>query len=151
MRFPRPDCSSCIAISGLGGHAFTSFEEREGNFMWLRDALPLDLKGAQIWIYGYDTSLVNSTSYQDLEALASTFRRIWVSSRIKYSVRGFHGSQHILLLVSSDILQRLTGKSSPFVFIAHSLGGLILKEVTIARHPWSRKILRLSLKGRCRP
>ena len=59
--------------------------------MWLRDALPLDLKGAQIWISGYDTKLVNSTSYQDLEALASTFRRILVSSRIEYSVRGFLG------------------------------------------------------------
>lgn len=151
MRFPRPDCSSCIAISGLGGHAFTSFKEREGNSMWLRDALPLDLKGAQIWIYGYDTSLMNSTSYQDLEALASTFRRIWVSSRIQYSVRGFLGSQPVLPLVSSNILQRQTHKPSPLVFIAHSLGGLILKEVTIARRPWSRQNLWLLLKGRCRP
>ena len=71
--------------------------------MWLRDALPLDLNGAQVWIYGYDTNLVNSTSYQDLEALASTFRRICVFSRIHYSVRGFLGWQPVLPLASSNI------------------------------------------------
>ena len=55
--------------------------------MWLRDALPLDLKGAQVWIYGYDVQLVNSTSFQDLEALASAFRRILVASRVQHFVR----------------------------------------------------------------
>ncbi|EAW19530.1 uncharacterized protein NFIA_026040 [Aspergillus fischeri NRRL 181] len=58
-----------IAISGLGGHAFGSFKERGGSFMWLRDALPLDFPNARILIYGYDTRLVQSSSFQNLTDL----------------------------------------------------------------------------------
>ncbi|PTB38488.1 hypothetical protein M441DRAFT_71921 [Trichoderma asperellum CBS 433.97] len=32
-----------IALSGLGGHAFGSFKERGGSYMWLRDSLLHDL------------------------------------------------------------------------------------------------------------
>jgi hypothetical protein len=60
---------SVIAISGLGGHAFGSFKERRGPFMWLRDALPLDVPGARILIYGYDTRLIRSSSFQNLTDL----------------------------------------------------------------------------------
>lgn len=49
--------------------------------MWLRDALPRDLKGARVLIYGYNTTIADSKSFQDLEALASTFRRALVSIR----------------------------------------------------------------------
>lgn len=66
--------SSCIAITGLGGHAFGSFKERGGSHMWLRDSLPHDLPGARILIYGYDSHLVGSQSFQDMEALATQFR-----------------------------------------------------------------------------
>ncbi|KAL8908717.1 MAG: hypothetical protein Q9171_005330 [Xanthocarpia ochracea] len=41
-----------VALTGLGGHAFTSFKQREQDFMWLRDTLPDDLPGAQVWTYG---------------------------------------------------------------------------------------------------
>lgn len=61
--------SSLIAISGLGGHAFGSFRERQGPFMWLRDALPLDAPGARVLIYGYDTRVVQSCSFQNLTDL----------------------------------------------------------------------------------
>ena len=76
--------------------------------MWLMDSLPSDLEGAQIWTYGYDTKLVNSSSFQDLEALASTFRRSLMS-----------------------LTTPLDQKVVPLIFIGHSLGGLILKEVRI--------------------
>jgi hypothetical protein len=58
-----------IAISGLGGHAFGSFKERGGPFMWLRDVLPLDFPKASILIYGYDTQLEQSVSFQNLADL----------------------------------------------------------------------------------
>jgi hypothetical protein len=58
-----------IAISGLGGHAFGSFKERDGAFMWLRDALSFDLPNARILIYGYDTGLIQSNSFQNLTDL----------------------------------------------------------------------------------
>ncbi|KAI4264152.1 MAG: hypothetical protein L6R42_000733 [Xanthoria sp. 1 TBL-2021] len=81
-----------IALTGLGGHAFTSFKQREQDFMWLRDTLPEDLPGAQVWIYGYDSKLTASLSFQDLEALSSTFRRTLASSRRRYTL-GWSGSK----------------------------------------------------------
>src|SRR5947207_12319847 len=69
-----PDRRSCIAISGLGGHAFGSFKERGGYHMWLRDSLPHDLPGARILIYGYDTRLEGSQSFQNVTTLAGQFR-----------------------------------------------------------------------------
>lgn len=103
---------SIIAISGLGGHAFGSFKARDGQHMWLCDSLPRGLPGAQIMIYGYDTQLHGSTSFQDLESLASSLR-------------------------ASIAAQRTPGpinpkpRTVPLVFVAHSLGGLIVKEVII--------------------
>jgi hypothetical protein len=70
-----PPFSSCVAIPGLGGHAFGSFTERGGKHMWLRDSLPAVLHGTRVLIYGYDTIIAGSQSFQDLEALASAFRR----------------------------------------------------------------------------
>lgn len=37
--------------------------------MWLRDALPLDFPNARILIYGYNTGLVRSSSFQNLTDL----------------------------------------------------------------------------------
>ena len=80
--------------------------------MWLRDALPHHIiqEGdqkpcARVMIYGYDSSLPQSQSTQTLEDLATSF----------------HNS--ILHLVSTPQLK-------PIIFIAHSLGGLVLKQVS---------------------
>ncbi|KAK1762028.1 hypothetical protein QBC33DRAFT_582006 [Phialemonium atrogriseum] len=98
-----------IAISGLGGHAFGSFKERDGEHMWLRDALPHHVTGednrplARVMVYGYDSGLPQSESFQNLEdlgtALHTHLRRLAVNSAFR-----------------------------PIVFIAHSLGGLIVKQ-----------------------
>ncbi|KFY22657.1 hypothetical protein V493_06435 [Pseudogymnoascus sp. VKM F-4281 (FW-2241)] len=101
-----------IAISGLGGNAFGSFKARDGQHMWLCDSLPRDLPGSQIMIYGYDTQLHGSTSFQDLESLASSLRASIAAQRT---------------LGSIDAKSRTV----PLVFIAHSLGGLIVKEAII--------------------
>ena len=102
---------SIVAISGLGGHAFGSFKERDGEHMWLRDALPWDITGegadthiARIMLYGYSSSLSQHDNFQSVEDLATSF----------------HTSLRSLVV---------QGTSRPIVFIAHSLGGLIIKQV----------------------
>ena len=54
--------------------------------MWLRDSLPRDLPGTRVLIYGYDSELVGSKSFQGIEAIASGFvgslRRIRQVSRV---------------------------------------------------------------------
>jgi hypothetical protein len=59
------DAHSIIAITRLGsGHAFRSFGQRDGNYMWLRKQLPVDQPGARVLIYGYDSHLLE---YQDAD------------------------------------------------------------------------------------
>lgn len=42
--------------------------------MWLRDSLPHDIPGVRVFTYGYPSELSGSTSFQDLEAISTTFR-----------------------------------------------------------------------------
>ncbi|KAL9564494.1 hypothetical protein ACKAV7_010946 [Fusarium commune] len=102
-----------VAISGLGGHAFGSFKERGGDHMWLRDSLPYDLKCkntsrpmARVMIYGYKSNVHESNSFQDFDDLEGSFR-------------------------SSLLALAHTPTTRPIIFIAHSLGGIIVKQTLI--------------------
>lgn len=113
---PREDHKlDIVAISGLGGHAFGSFKERSGTHMWLRDSLPYHLTGeegngrplARVLVYGYESRVAESDSIQNLEDLATSFR--------------------------TQLLQiARPSPSRPIIFIAHSLGGLIVKQTLIS-------------------
>ncbi|RKL27770.1 hypothetical protein BFJ72_g12898 [Fusarium proliferatum] len=101
-----------IAISGLGGHAFGSFKERSGDYMWLRDSLPSAITKdtgepmARVMIYGYESSVAQSKSTQTLECLATSFR------------------DSLLPLANIQIVR-------PIILVGHSLGGLIIKQTLI--------------------
>lgn len=75
--------------------------------MWLRDGIPHDLPGIRSIIYGYDSPVPKSNSFQRPHDIAARF-----VNRLR-SV-GFGSSQ-----------------SKPVIFLAHSLGGIILKEALI--------------------
>jgi hypothetical protein len=62
---------SCIAVSGLSSHPFGSWKERGGQFMWLRDSLAREKNGVRVLLYGYDTSLVKSESFQDIDDIGN--------------------------------------------------------------------------------
>lgn len=81
--------------------------------MWLRDALPYDITGeggnkslARVMVYGYESSLLQSKSIQNLEDLGTDFHT------------------NLLALAHTTTLR-------PIIFVAHSLGGLIVKEVSL--------------------
>ncbi|KAI9861034.1 MAG: hypothetical protein M1813_005463 [Trichoglossum hirsutum] len=65
----------CIAITGLGSHPFGSWKQRSGQHMWLRDSLPQDLNGVRILLYGYDTNLADSQTFQSIDDIAATFKQ----------------------------------------------------------------------------
>ncbi|KAK4080934.1 hypothetical protein Trihar35433_2039 [Trichoderma harzianum] len=112
---PQDHKVDLVAISGLGGHPFGSFKERDGEHMWLRDALPYDVTEesndnrpvSRVMVYGYSSNLFQSDSCQNLEDLGTAFHR------------------HLRKLV-------IAGAFKPIVFIAHSLGGLIVKQTLIS-------------------
>ncbi|KAL7947736.1 hypothetical protein V8C42DRAFT_262685 [Trichoderma barbatum] len=99
----------CIVMSGLASHPMGSWQPHgeDKSFMWIRDALPHLVPNVKFILYGYDTKLAGSDSFQRVSDIALTF---------------LHA------------LQR-GGWTAPgprkLIFFAHSLGGIILKEALL--------------------
>ncbi|KAI1749840.1 hypothetical protein F4782DRAFT_511720 [Xylaria castorea] len=96
----------CIAISGLASHPFGSWQPKASDktFMWIRDALPKHIHGIRAVIYGYETRLAESQSFERIKDLANKL---------------------IALLMTYGWGSR---SSKPIIFLAHSLGGLVLRD-----------------------
>ncbi|KAK4080787.1 hypothetical protein Trihar35433_1892 [Trichoderma harzianum] len=102
-----------IAVSGLGGHAYGSFKDRNGNYMWLQDALPSDLLNtlshrpmARVMIYGHKSNVYKSRSVQDIDDLSTALH------------------SNLLALIQAP-------RTRPIILMGHSLGGLIVKKTLI--------------------
>jgi hypothetical protein len=93
--------------------------------MWLCDKLPKDLPTTRIIIYGYDSELVGSDSFQDLEALGTGLRTLISSIRPRSPTTAVSNTMHCYLFEANKELE----KRKPLFFIAHSLGGLVVKQV----------------------
>ncbi|KAI9889411.1 MAG: hypothetical protein M1814_005347 [Vezdaea aestivalis] len=104
----------CIVIHGWGGHAFGSFKERRGPFMWLRDEITSLFPQLRIWLYGYNSKLMDSTRIESVDDWSARFSQLLVGLRVRSKAE-----KHDRLLI----------------FIVHSLGGWIFKETMVAlRH-----------------
>ena len=75
--------------------------------MWLRDALSQYLPKARVLIYGYDSKLAGSQSFQNLSDVGARFR------------------------ASLKVALGSIPRERPLIFVAHSLGGLVLKEAMV--------------------
>ncbi len=117
--------SSCVAITGLGGHAFGSFKEKDGSHMWLCDDLPQHLSSTRIMTYGYDSRLQNSLSFQDIKSLGTEFMTTITSIRPRVPSTSV-GDLDVSFPSKGTISQE---SRKPLFFIAHSMGGVIVKEV----------------------
>lgn len=102
-------------MSGLGGHAYGSFKDKNGNYMWLQDALPSDLINnhshrpmARVMIYGHESNVCKSRSVQDIDDLSTALH------------------SNLLALIQAS-------RTRPIILMGHSLGGLIVKKVGKAR------------------
>ncbi|KAF3002276.1 hypothetical protein E8E15_000969 [Penicillium rubens] len=99
----KPVDADIIAIAGLDGHAYGSWQGR-GNLgrMWLRDFLSKDLPRCRTMIYGYNSKL----SSHGVDTILDYGRELM--EEIK-KIRN-----------TKELQQR------PLVFIAHSFGGIIM-------------------------
>lgn len=75
--------------------------------MWIRDELPRRLPGVRFLIYGYDTALLGSTSFQVIPDLA------------------------ISLVQTVKAIGWSAPSAKPVLFLAHSLGGVVLKQALV--------------------
>ncbi|KAG7116091.1 hypothetical protein HYQ44_007244 [Verticillium longisporum] len=100
--------TDCIAISGLGSHAFGTWQPPgpDKTFMWIRDEIPRSVAGVRAIVYGYESKLAGSQSFQSVNDIA------------------------LRLIHQLKSVRSLTLPKS-IVFLAHSLGGLILKDAII--------------------
>ncbi|KAJ8694582.1 hypothetical protein PTI98_007242 [Pleurotus ostreatus] len=95
-----------VALHGLNGHAFRSWEFPDTGFMWLRDHLPEQVPTARIMVYGYNANVVGDVSTGRLRTFAETFLE-----RLRY--------------VREKSSQR------PLILLAHSMGGLVIKQALL--------------------
>ncbi|KAK3682785.1 hypothetical protein B0T22DRAFT_444952 [Podospora appendiculata] len=96
----------CIIISGLASHPMGSWQPRgkDKSFMRIRDALPDLAPSVRFILYGYDTRLAGSKSFQRVPDLAASLMNTlksggWASPNAR-----------------------------PLIFFAHSHGGVVLKQ-----------------------
>jgi alpha-beta hydrolase superfamily lysophospholipase len=103
--------SSIVAVHGLGGHWKKTWTSDDDSF-WLRDFLPQLLTAAGI------AARVMSFGYNSATAF----------SKAKTSIRT-HAV--ILLNLLREVRQTEEQKSRNILFIAHSLGGIVVKQVKL--------------------
>lgn len=71
---------SIIAVTGLGGRPFASWQNNEGT-MWLRDFLPQQVPGIRVYTYGYASALKGSPSRASIQDFTDGFTRAILSVR----------------------------------------------------------------------
>jgi hypothetical protein len=89
--------------------------------MWLLDSLPKKFNSARVMTYGFDTRLVNNRSNQDISDLAEFLRGSIEAMRAE--ARAWVDHSAVKCTEQDHVAIR------PLIFIAHSLGGLVVKEV----------------------
>lgn len=130
---------SVIAVPGLGSHAIGSWKSPSNNDLWLRDYLPDDVPNIRILLYGYHTSLLGNDYKDSIENLGSRFLESIKAFRAD-NVCGIKSPRAIwLTLWQAD--------RRPIVFIGHSLGGLLVKEVRLFIYLESHETCSYSIVG----
>ncbi|CAG9950102.1 unnamed protein product [Clonostachys rosea f. rosea IK726] len=101
--------TDCIAISGLASHPFGSWQPHgyDKSFMWIRDEVPRSIPGIRMILYGYNSHLVRSQYFQSINDIA------------------------LGLIHQLDTGGWNLSTSKPIVFLAHSLGGIVLKDAIV--------------------
>jgi hypothetical protein len=97
--------------------------------MWLRDSLAKDIPRLRVFIYGYACDLTPADSISGVDDYADTLRRLLRDMRGQNKVEGTRTAWISTLTMK-------TGHPVPLVFIAHSLGGMVLKQVGLIRNKW---------------
>ncbi|KAH8744418.1 hypothetical protein F5882DRAFT_497181, partial [Hyaloscypha sp. PMI_1271] len=93
-----------VAVHGLNGTARKTWTDEDSGSFWLEDFLPGALPNARIMTFGYDSGLAFSRSKAGVENFSRD-----LLNRLRL-VRGSH-------------------EDRPLIFIAHSLGGIVVKKV----------------------
>ena len=108
---------SIVALHGLNGHRETTWtfegKGKSKDVLWLRNLLPSIIPNARIWTWGYD-SRTRSKSHGEQLTIKSLYD---------------HGRE---LVFELDGERRASNSHRrPIIFIVHSLGGIVVKSVSL--------------------
>ena len=106
-----PPTVDIVAVHGLRGDARRTWTDSKSKKSWLQDFLPMDI----------DVPRVMSLDYNAAAAFGNTTAEIL---------------DHARSLLGSLIARRINGTEAarPVIFVAHSLGGIIVKQALVIAH-----------------
>ncbi|KAI0203059.1 hypothetical protein F4808DRAFT_458281 [Astrocystis sublimbata] len=122
--YPPPELSNAIncqvadivAVHGLNGKARDTWKHQESGMLWLEDFLPEVIPQARIMTFGYNSSLLFSHAKGRIEDFArQLLDKLW-------EMRNSHET-----------------RNRPLIFVAHSLGGIVVKKALILANEDKRR------------
>jgi len=105
VQFANLPCSSLVFVHGLNGDHIGTWKHDASGVVWPRDLIPQKMPHARVLSFSYDADVHDDTSVSRIRDHARTLLNFLKDER-------------------SDISRKI-----PIVFIAHSLGGLVVKQV----------------------
>lgn len=107
-------CGSIVAVHGLGGDWEQTWTDVESDRLWLRDFVPEQTQevNPRISSFGYDSRTAFTNSVADIDDAAITL------------INALHDLRR---------LPNARKSTGPIIFVAHSLGGIIVKRVCLWR------------------
>jgi hypothetical protein len=105
-----PRAADIIAIHGINGEAWRTWEDKNTGKLWLRDFLPKSVPGSRIYSFGYASEVAFTRGRAKLKDFARSLLEGINSVRIEKQ-----------------------SQNRPIVFICHSMGGLVVKQVNSIR------------------
>lgn len=104
----EPDCVDIVAVHGLNGHREKTWRASTTGLNWLSDeqCLQKDIPNARVLAFGYNSRTYFSRSDSDVRDFASELLAALQANR------------------RTDVERK-----RPIVFVCHSLGGLVFKQV----------------------
>jgi protein SERAC1 len=103
-----PECIDIVAVHGLNGHWKSTWTDERTDTNWLRDGIPGHIPTARVMSFFFD-----STQFT------------------KSTTDGPDFADQLLDDVSSQRISE-TEQDRPIIFICHSLGGILFKQVCTA-------------------
>ncbi|KLU90038.1 hypothetical protein MAPG_09005 [Magnaporthiopsis poae ATCC 64411] len=108
---PSRENIDCIVLHDFGENAMAAFRDPKSEFLWIRDQLPQEFTDLDVTTYGYDCHFNDARSTSDHHDWANVLR---------YDLHDYRSRN------------KANDNMKPLIFVAHSLGGIIFKEVIIS-------------------
>lgn len=121
---PQDACKlDVIAVHGLGGDAYRTWQHENG-FNWLQH-LEEEFAGIRVYSYGYDSGVAFSGGTVSLTDCARHLLSLVKMTRSSEKVRPAPGS-------TVHMTDKEQEEDRKIVFVCHSLGGLLVKQVSLS-------------------